>query len=58
MLAGAAIPIVNLWAIKDAYLAFPPERRYRKIVVEDHTLDESVLAVLEDIEVPQYERVS
>ena len=48
---------LSLDRIKDAYLAFPPETRYRKIVVEDHTLDESVLAVLEDIEVPEYERV-
>ena len=49
---------LSLDKIKDAYLAIPSEMRYRKIVVEDHTLDESVLAVLEDIDVPEYERVS
>jgi hypothetical protein len=49
---------LSLDRIKDTYLAFAPEMRYRKIVVEDHTLDESVLAVLEDIEIPEYERVS
>ena len=49
---------LSLDRIKDTYLAFAPEMRYRKIVVEDHILDESVLAVLEDIEIPEYERVS
>jgi hypothetical protein len=49
---------LSLDSIKAAYLAFPSEMRYRKIVVEDHTLDESVLAILEDIDVPEYERVS
>jgi len=49
---------LSLDKIKDAYLALPSEMRYRKIVVEDHTLDESVLAVLEDIDVPEYERVT
>jgi len=49
---------LSLDRIKDTYLAFAPEMRYRKIVVEDHILDESVLAVLEDIEIPEYERVA
>lgn len=40
-----------------AFSALPPETRYRKIEVEGHDLDESVLAVLGDIEVPQYQRI-
>jgi hypothetical protein len=46
-----------LQAITDAWLAYPPDLRYRNIRVDDHELDESVLAVLEDIQVSQYERV-
>jgi hypothetical protein len=43
--------------VDDCYLAFPPEMRYRKIMVENHELDESVLAILEGIETPQYQRI-
>lgn len=43
--------------VLDAYRALPPERRYKKIVVNGHKLDESVLAILGDIEVPQYQRI-
>lgn len=46
-----------LQTVKEAYLARAPEVRYRNIIVENHELDESVLAVLEDIEVPQYQRI-
>lgn len=41
----------------DAYLALPPEARYQNIVIENHELDESVLAILEGVPVPQYQRV-
>ena len=43
--------------VRDAYLALPPAERYQKIVIEDHELDESVLAILEGVDVPQYQRV-
>lgn len=44
-------------SVRESYLALAPETRYRKIMVEDHALDESVLAVLEDVDVPQYQRL-
>lgn len=47
---------LRLNTVRESYLALSPERRYRKIVVESHELDESVLAVLEDVDVPQYHR--
>ena len=43
--------------VTESYLALAPEMRYRKIVIENHELDESVLAVLEGIDVPQYQRL-
>jgi hypothetical protein len=43
--------------VRDVYLALPPTERYKKIVIENHELDESVLAILEGIDVPQYQRV-
>ena len=43
--------------VRESYLGLAPETRYQKISVEDHTLDESVLAVLEDVDVPQYQRL-
>ncbi|MGE5463739.1 MAG: hypothetical protein ACM3PS_10310 [Syntrophothermus sp.] len=43
--------------VVDAYRALPPEQRYREIVVENHPLEESVLAILDDVDVPQYERI-
>ena len=39
-----------------SYLTLHPEERYQKIKVENHDLDESVLAILGDMRVPQYER--
>jgi hypothetical protein len=42
--------------VKDTYLTLPPQKRYGKLMFNGHELDESVLAVLGDIEVPQYER--
>jgi hypothetical protein len=43
--------------VRAAYLALPPAERYRKIIIDNHELDESVLAILEGIDVPQYQRV-
>jgi hypothetical protein len=43
--------------VREAFLALPPEKRFSKIEVDHHKLDESVLVVLEDIEVPQYLRL-
>jgi hypothetical protein len=43
--------------VTEAYRALPPETRYGKIQVENHELDESVLAILRDVDVPQYQRV-
>ena len=43
--------------VKESYVALPPEKRYAKIMVDDHKLDESVLVVLMDVDVPQYQRM-
>ncbi|HXQ37609.1 MAG TPA: hypothetical protein VN843_26590, partial [Anaerolineales bacterium] len=43
--------------VLESYRAHPPEMRYRKIIIEGHELDQSVLAVLKDIDVPQYQRL-
>jgi hypothetical protein len=49
-----ALPL-NL--VSESYLALPPDMRYRKTVVENHELDQSVLTVLEEVDVPQYQRM-
>lgn len=41
----------------ESYRSLAPEQRYMEIQVEDHSLEESVLAILEDVDVPQYERM-
>jgi len=43
--------------VVSAFSALPPETRYRKIEVEGHDMDESVLVVLGEVEVPQYQRI-
>ena len=43
--------------VRNAYLALPAAERYQQVVIENHELDESVLAILEGIDVPQYQRV-
>lgn len=43
--------------VRESYLALSPEMRYRKIVIDNHELDESVLAILGDVDVPQYQRL-
>jgi hypothetical protein len=52
-----SILTLPLEEVKEAYLALAPDLRFRKIVVAGHELDESVLAVLGDVDVPQYQRV-
>ena len=51
-----SILVLPLDRVRESYLSLAPGARHTKIMVDDHELDESVLAVLEDIEVPQYER--
>lgn len=43
--------------VKEAWLAIPPDARYRRIKVQGYDLDESVLVVLGDVDVPQYQRI-
>ncbi len=49
---------IPLSLVTDAYRSIPLEKRYTAVKVDDHLLDESVLAVLEDIEVAQHQRFS
>jgi hypothetical protein len=51
-----SILTLSLRLITESYLALPSEIRYRKISVEGHELDESVLVVLSEVDVPQYQR--
>lgn len=51
-----AVLALPLNQVRAAYLAIPPETRYRALMAASHRLDESVLAILEDVEVPQYQR--
>ena len=44
-------------AVEETYLALPFEQRFTKIEVDGHRLDESVLAILADVDVPQYQRL-
>ena len=43
--------------VRESFLALPAEKRFAKIEVDHHKLDESVLAVLGDVDVPQYQRI-
>jgi hypothetical protein len=52
-----SILTLPLRLVAQSYLDYTPENRYRKIVVEHHELDESVLAILSDVNVQQYLRV-
>jgi hypothetical protein len=52
-----SILTLPLEKVTGAYLALPPEARYQRINIDDHELDETVLAILEDVEVPQYQRM-
>ncbi len=51
------ILVLPLKRITDAYLATPPFERNAPILFEDNQLDETVLAVLDDIPVPKYQRI-
>jgi hypothetical protein len=42
--------------VTESYLALPLEKRYQKIMIDNHELDESVLAILENVDVLQYQR--
>jgi hypothetical protein len=53
-----ALLALPLSLVCDSYLALAPKMRYRLITVAGHQLDESVLAILDDVEVPQYQRVT
>jgi hypothetical protein len=53
-----SILTLPLRTVKESYLILPPEMRYRKIIVENHELDESVLATLAEVNVPQYQWAS
>jgi len=44
--------------VTQSYLELPPEVRYQKIIIESHELDQSVLAVLDEVDVPQYQRMA
>src|SRR5215213_1002369 len=46
-----------LHMVTESYLKLAPERRYSKIVIEGHELDESVLVLFGHVEVPQYRRM-
>lgn len=50
-----ALPLNRL---TDFWLTIPPEARFKKIEMENDEFDESVLSVLWEIEVPQYQRMS
>ena len=52
-----SILILPLNLVLESYLALPLDIRHQKIVIENHKIDESVLAVLGEVEVPEYERV-
>lgn len=46
-----------LKGVRESFLALPPEKRFAKVEVDHHRLDESVLAVLGDVDVTQYQRI-
>lgn len=52
-----SVLVLPLKGVRDAYLALPSKNRFAKIEVARHKLDESVLAVLGDVDVPQYQRI-
>lgn len=43
--------------VLESYLALDPEMRFKKNTIENHSLDESVLAILWDVDIPQYQRL-
>ena len=51
-----SILILPLNLVLASYLALPLDIRHRKIMIENHRIDESVLAILSEVHVPEYER--
>jgi len=51
-----SILILPLNLVLESYLALPLDLRHQKIVIENHKIDESVLAILSEVDVPEYER--
>jgi hypothetical protein len=51
-----SILTLPLQKVVDSWLALSPRMRYTPIRVDQHELDESLLAVLGDVNVPQYKR--
>ena len=54
---ASSVLALPLKTVLESYLALPLEARYGKIKVGGHELDVSVLAILGDVDVPQYQRV-
>lgn len=52
-----SVLVLPLKLVTEAYLALPLEKRYRRVCVEGHSLDESVLVVLGNVGVLQYQRL-
>jgi hypothetical protein len=52
-----SILTLPLQKVIDSWLSLAPAMRYRKIKVDNHELDESVMTVLWEVEVPQNERI-
>jgi hypothetical protein len=53
-----SILTLPLNTVINAYRTLPPETRFKEIAIEGHRLDESLLAVLDDMDVPQYQRIT
>jgi hypothetical protein len=51
-----SILILPLNLVLASYLALPLDIRRQKIVIDNHKIDESVLAILSEVDVPEYER--
>jgi hypothetical protein len=53
---GNAVLALTLDQIRSTYLTLPPEARSVPISFQNHTLDETVAAVLDNVSVPKYQR--
>ena len=51
-----SILILPMNLVLESYLALPLDIRHQKIMIENHKIDESVLAILGEVDVPEYER--
>ncbi len=51
-----SVLVLPLNLVLDYYLKIPPEKRYAPRLVGGHQLDMSVLAILENVDVPQFQR--